>query len=113
MTERDRQRMLRHLLLILGLLPELVRQALDPLTEDEQLEVLEALQVDAAAVDAMADDPGAPGPFQPAANLVRRLVDLVDPAPVIAGKLQRYADIFVRLRDLNAHHQLFPDDVQH
>jgi hypothetical protein len=103
--------MLRDLLMALALLPDLAAQVLAPLTDDEQLEVLEALQVDAAAVDAMVDNPEGPGPYQAAANMVRRLVDLVDPAPVIAGKLLRYADIFVRLRDLDVNGQLFPDDV--
>ena len=81
--------MLRDLLVLLTVWPAIVREALDPLPDDEQFAVAAALEVDAEACLAMLAAPDAVTPFGPAANLCRRLLDLVDDMPpATAARLQ-------------------------
>jgi hypothetical protein len=72
MTEPERQRMLRDVLVVLALLPAVVREALNEVPEDEEREALEALDMDTGACLAMLAAPDVVTPFQPVANLCRR-----------------------------------------
>jgi hypothetical protein len=92
------------IVILIRLVPDLVAEAVAACEDPE--DVLAEMQPDLDAINAMADDPGAPWPFGPFAHLLRVIRDRTDAPPGLLARLQAFEDAFWLLRDVAAHERL-------